>query len=40
MILDAPVGTMEGHYDMRTEDGHGFEAPIPRFRLSVPGELN
>ncbi len=39
-ILDAPVGTMEGHYHMRAEDGHSFDAPIPRFRLSVPGVLN
>lgn len=39
-ILEAPVGTMEGHYEMRTEDGKSFDAPIPRFRLSVPGVLN
>ena len=39
-ILDAPVGTMEGHYHMRADDGHSFNAPIPRFRLSVPGILN
>lgn len=39
-VLETPVGTMEGSYGMVSEDGDRFEAPIPRFRLAVPGILN
>jgi len=39
-VLETPVGTMEGSYGMVGDDGDQFEAPIPRFRLAVPGILN
>ena len=39
-VLETPVGTMEGSYGMVTDDGEHFEAPIPRFRLAVPGILH
>ncbi|RMF95635.1 MAG: Co2+/Mg2+ efflux protein ApaG [Gammaproteobacteria bacterium] len=39
-VLETPVGTMEGSYGMLSDDGTGFEARIPRFRLAVPGVLN
>ena len=39
-VLETPVGTMEGSYGMISADGDPFEAPIPRFRLAVPGILN
>ena len=39
-VLETPVGTMEGSYGMVSDDGEHFEAPIPRFRLAVPGILN
>lgn len=39
-LLDTPVGTMEGSYDMRASDGHGFVAQIKRFRLTKPNALN
>lgn len=39
-VLETPVGTMEGSYGMVSDDGDQFEAPIPRFRLAVPGILN
>lgn len=39
-IIATPVGTMEGSYGMRSDDGRQFRATIPRFRLSVPGVLN
>ena len=39
-VLETPVGTMEGSYRMIADDGIGFEAPIPRFRLSVPNALH
>ena len=39
-IIETPVGTMEGKYGMKTSSGASFDAPIPVFRLSVPGILN
>jgi ApaG protein len=39
-VLDTPVGTMQGHYDMQNADGSEFAAPIPLFRLAVPHVLN
>jgi ApaG protein len=39
-VIATPVGTMEGSYGMRDDDGQGFRAPIPRFRLAVPGVLH
>ncbi len=39
-IIDTPVGTMEGSYGMIDNDGAPFSAPIPIFRLAVPGILN
>ena len=34
-VLLTPVGTMEGSYQMRAEDGTEFNAPIPTFTLSA-----
>jgi ApaG protein len=39
-VLETPVGTMQGHYEMRSEQGEDFHAPIPIFRLAVPRILN
>lgn len=39
-ILEAPVGTMEGSYQMVADDGTRFEAPIKRFVLSMPRILH
>jgi ApaG protein len=39
-VLETPVGTMEGHYGLVNPDGNHFDAPIPVFRLAVPGVLN
>lgn len=39
-VLETPVGTMQGHYEMQTKDGDLFETPIPLFRLAVPNVLN
>lgn len=39
-VLETPVGTMEGSYQMLADDGANFEAPIPVFRLSVPHTLH
>jgi ApaG protein len=39
-ILDTPVGTMQGSYQMVTDEGDNFDAPIAPFRLAMPGILN
>lgn len=39
-VLDTPVGTMEGSYQMLADDGEQFEAPIPIFTLSLPHTLH
>ena len=39
-VLETPVGTMRGSYQMVAEDGTRFEAPIPEFTLSVPRVLH
>jgi len=39
-ILDTPVGTMQGSYQMVAEDGTTFEADIPEFMLAAPGTLH
>lgn len=39
-VLDTPVGTMQGSYQMRADDGHEFAAAIPVFRLSIPKTLH
>ncbi|MBI1906194.1 MAG: Co2+/Mg2+ efflux protein ApaG [Rhodocyclales bacterium] len=39
-VLETPVGSMHGSYQMIAEDGHRFDAPIPPFTLAVPRALN
>ncbi|MEE8512708.1 MAG: Co2+/Mg2+ efflux protein ApaG [Acidiferrobacterales bacterium] len=39
-ILETPVGTMHGSYQMVTDDGAAFDAPIPQFTLSMPRTLH
>ena len=39
-VLETPVGTMQGSYQMLADDGERFDAPIPAFRLAMPGVLN
>ena len=39
-ILETPVGAMQGHYDMTSDDGSQFKANIAPFTLSVPGSLH
>jgi ApaG protein len=35
-VLETPLGTMQGHYDMVDVDGVPFTIDIPVFRLFVP----
>ena len=39
-VIETPVGSMHGSYQMVADDGHRFDAPIPAFRLSVPNLLH
>ncbi|HLT04288.1 MAG TPA: Co2+/Mg2+ efflux protein ApaG [Pseudomonas sp.] len=39
-VLATEVGSMHGSYQMLADDGTRFEAPIPPFRLAVPGALH
>jgi ApaG protein len=39
-VLETPVGTMKGSYQMVAEDGTQFEAPIAEFVLSMPRTLH
>lgn len=38
--LETPVGSMQGSYQMIADDGVEFDAPIPAFRLAIPGMLH
>ena len=40
VMLDTEMGTMEGEYTLRHEDGFEFHVPIEKFVLSVPRTLN
>ncbi|MEE4244333.1 MAG: Co2+/Mg2+ efflux protein ApaG [Kangiellaceae bacterium] len=39
-ILNTPLGTMQGSYQMETIQGQRFDAAIPLFSLTKPGILN
>ncbi len=38
-VLETPVGAMQGSYQMVTDAGTRFDAPIAAFRLAMPGIL-
>jgi ApaG protein len=38
-VLETPVGAMQGSYQMVTDGGMRFDAPIAAFRLAMPGIL-
>lgn len=39
-VLDTPIGTMQGYYEMQKADGELFQAKINVFSLAVPNVLN
>lgn len=39
-ILETPVGSMHGSYQMIADDGNRFQADIQPFNLSIPHVLN
>ena len=38
-VIETPVGSMQGSYQMLADDGAQFDAPIEPFRLAMPGIL-
>ena len=39
-VLETPVGSMQGSYEMIAADGEHFDAPIAAFTLSIPNILH
>jgi len=39
-VLATSVGSMQGHYEMITDEGELFKAPIPAFTLARPNALH
>lgn len=39
-MLETPVGTMRGSYQMIADDGVEFDAEVPQFTLSMPRTLH
>lgn len=39
-VLETPMGTMQGHYEMIDSDGNGFRVEIPVFRLAIPTQIH
>ncbi len=39
-VMETPVGSMRGSYQMLAEDGENFDALIPTFTLAVPQTLH
>ena len=39
-MIETPVGTMTGAYEMVADDGVRFDAEIPAFKLSAPNLLH
>ena len=39
-MIETPVGSMEGSYQMVDEDGEHFDAPVAPFTLAIPRTLH
>ena len=39
-VIETPVGSMQGSYQMLAADGERFEAPVPAFTLAIPGTIH
>ncbi|WP_027710862.1 Co2+/Mg2+ efflux protein ApaG [Dickeya chrysanthemi] len=39
-ILETPMGTMEGHYQMIDHQGETFQVPVTVFRLAIPSLIH
>ncbi|MEM6051368.1 Co2+/Mg2+ efflux protein ApaG [Erwinia sp. P7711] len=39
-VLETPMGTMQGHYEMTDSEGETFQVDIPVFRLAIPSHIH
>ncbi|WP_147195131.1 Co2+/Mg2+ efflux protein ApaG [Pantoea sp. MBD-2R] len=39
-VLETPMGTMQGHYEMIDSEGEAFRVEIPVFRLAIPTQIH
>ena len=39
-MLETPVGSMQGSYQMLADDGQEFDCPIAPFTLSMPNKIH
>ena len=39
-VLETPVGSMHGSYQMLADNGERFDAKIPAFTLAIPGTIH
>jgi len=39
-VLETPMGTMQGHYEMIDSEGEAFRVAIPVFRLAIPSHIH
>ena len=39
-VLETPVGSMHGAYQMLSDSGERFEAPVAPFSLAIPGTIH
>jgi ApaG protein len=39
-VLETPVGSMHGAYQMLSDSGERFEAPVAPFSLALPGTIH
>ncbi|MDO9107329.1 MAG: Co2+/Mg2+ efflux protein ApaG [Methylovulum sp.] len=39
-MIETPVGTMQGNYSMRSDEGDDFNADVPKFTLAIPRTLH
>jgi ApaG protein len=39
-VLETPVGSMQGAYQMLSDSGERFEAPVAPFTLAIPGQIH
>ena len=39
-VLETPVGSMQGAYQMLSDSGERFEAPVAPFSLAIPGKVH
>jgi ApaG protein len=39
-VIETPVGSMHGSYEMLADNGVRFDAPIPAFTLAIPGTIH